>query len=68
MVVEDVPGAFALVAEGVDVVLIIPEGRDIGPLPSGRGRLAVMIAGPDEAATRAAAEAMDSELFSGGHV
>jgi len=68
MVVDDVSTAFGLVGEGRSVVLILAAGRQIGPLPEVPGRLAVIIGDPGEAATHAAAEAMDAELFVGGHV
>jgi len=63
MMAEDVSVAFALVFSGSNVVLVIPEGFDPGPLPDGPGRLAVMVGEPGDPATRAAAAAMDAELF-----
>jgi hypothetical protein len=63
MVVDDIATAFALVASGTDVVLMVPEDADCGPIPEGPGRLAVMVGHPADPATRAAAEAMHAELF-----
>ena len=64
MVVDDLATALELVASGSDVVLVIPEGADPGPLPVGAGRLAVMVGDPTDPATITAAKAMHAELFS----
>ena len=63
IVVDDVTAASDLVASGFDVVLVIPEGSDPGPLPEGPGRLAVMVGDPLDAETRSASVAMYAELF-----
>lgn len=62
-VVDDVTAASELVASGFEVVLVVPEGSDPGPLPEGPGRVAVMIGDPGDPEVRAAAEAMHAELF-----
>lgn len=66
MVTENVSEAAELVRSGASVVLVVPAEVDLGPLPDGPGRLAVMIGDPHEAGTRAAAEAMAAELFGSG--
>ena len=63
MVVDEVDAAVEMVASGANVVLVIAEGNDPGPLPEGPGRLAVMVGDLSDPATRMAAEAMHAELF-----
>jgi hypothetical protein len=66
VVVVDAAAAAALVARGINVVLVIdPAGADSVPEPDGPGRLAVLVGAPDDPAVRAVAEAMAAELFGG---
>lgn len=66
MVVDDLPEALRLVASGENVVLVLAEGVDPGPLPVGPGRVAVMVGDIRDPATRDAADAMHAELFGAG--
>lgn len=63
VVVDDVAAAGDAVMSGSDVVLLLPPGADPGPLPTGPGRLAVMVGDPGDPQTLEAAEAMFAELF-----
>lgn len=57
--------AFRLVGSGANVVVIVPEGIEWREVSAGPGRLAVLVGDPGDPATRAAAAAMDAELFPG---
>lgn len=63
MVVDDLGTALRLVESGANVVVIVPEGTECGEPPEGPGRLAVLVADPEDPASREAASAMDAELF-----
>lgn len=63
MVVDDLSTALKLAVSGVNVVVVVPEGVECGELPEGPGRLAVLVGDPADPASRAAAAAMDAELF-----
>ena len=64
VVVVDATTAAALVARGINVVLVAdPAGPGLVPAPDGPGRLAVLVGSPQDPAVRAAAEAMAAELF-----
>jgi hypothetical protein len=60
---DDPDRARALVAAGREVVLMVAPGSDPVPFGGGPGRLAVIVGDPADPAVRAAAEAMDRELF-----
>ena len=63
MVVDDLSAALELAISGANVVVILPEGVECDELPQGSGRLAVLVGDPGDATSRAAAAAMDAELF-----
>lgn len=63
MVVGNLSQAIELVRSGSNVVLVVPEEIDLGLLPDGPGRLAVMVGDPGAPATWAAAESMAADLF-----
>lgn len=63
VVVDDPDVAIRLVGAGANVVLIVSEGAVHGEAPDGPGRLAILVGDPGDPATRAAAAAMDAELF-----
>jgi hypothetical protein len=66
VVVADARTAAALVARGINVVLVTdPAGTGLVPAADGPGRLAVLVGSPEDPAVRAAAEAMAAELFGG---
>jgi hypothetical protein len=67
MVVAELGAALRLVASGADVVVMVHEGAPVVEHVVGPGRLAVMVGDPRDPATRAAAEAMEAELFGGGN-
>jgi hypothetical protein len=63
VVVDDAGSALALVAAGERVVLVVTPDAPAVLDPGGPGRLAVMVGDPADPAVRAAARAMDAELF-----
>jgi hypothetical protein len=66
-VVDNLEAATELLAQGVDVVLVIEAGAVEGALPAGGpGRLAVLVGSVADPEVRVAAEAMAAELFGGG--
>lgn len=66
-VVDDVALAAALVASGVNVVLVTENDGAGMILPlDGPGRLAVLVGSPRDPGTRVVAEAMAAELFGAG--
>jgi len=70
VVLDDPEEAAVAVAAGHDVVLLCPDPATLGrPLAdAGVGRLAVLVGSPDDPADRAAAVAMDAELFERGAI
>jgi hypothetical protein len=67
VVVDDVTAAAALVARGVNVVVVVdPDADPVRLPPAGPGRVALMVGRLADPEVRAAAEAMAAELF-GGH-
>jgi hypothetical protein len=65
-VVDNLDAAAELVAQGVDVVLVIESAALQGDLPAeGPGRLAVFLGSVTDPDVRVAAEAMAAELFGG---
>jgi hypothetical protein len=66
-VVDDVASAAALVARGVNVVLVTEDASAGLALPlDGPGRVAVLIGALADPEIRRAAEIMAAELFGGG--
>jgi hypothetical protein len=67
MVVDDPATAEALVARGVNVVLVLEPASTGLVLPAdGPGRLAVLVGSPQDPDVRVAAQAMAAELFGVG--
>jgi hypothetical protein len=67
MVVDDLATAQALVARGVNVVLVLaPASTDLVLPADGPGRLAVLVGSPQDPDVRVAAKAMAAELFGDG--
>jgi hypothetical protein len=67
MIVDDPAAAAALVARGVNVVLVTDNPATDVILPAdGPGRLAVLVGSPQDPEVRVAAEAMAAELFGAG--
>lgn len=62
MVVDDPGEAARLARAGCDVVVVVPEGER-APVVDGPGRVAFFVGRPADPADRAAADAMDAELF-----
>jgi hypothetical protein len=66
VVVDDVAAAAALVARGINVVLVTEASAGLALPFDGPGRVAVLVGKAGDPEIRAAAEAMAAELFGGG--
>lgn len=59
----DKEAASRLVADGVDVVVVLGPGQALGPFPDGPGRVAVLVGDAADPADLEAAASMGAELF-----